>query len=356
MNARVLDIRRIQDSMAKGESTVGESEEIMDSLLEGTSRSFYLTLKVLPKKIRKQISLGYLLPRLSDTIADSKVGENKILLKLLEEYNQRIQNEKNPMPDFSELVEIQEDIAEARLLKEAIVPISYLEKSEKLNHSDRKEIRKLLQIIISGQILDLERFTNASEGKIISLVNENELDDYTYRVAGSVGEFWTHMSLNHLFTMGDHKKEILFEKAVKFGKSLQLINILRDIPEDLKMGRCYIPSRTLNGIDMTTQDLLDMKNIEKFRPLYNSYLDRAEKYLDEAIDYIKILPRNQFRLRLSCLIPVLIGQRTLQLLREGNILDYGNRIKVSRSEIKKIMRKSIWLSITGISPKKMNLS
>ena len=82
--------------MAKGESTVGESEEIMDSLLEGTSRSFYLTLKVLPKKIRKQISLGYLLPRLSDTIADSKVGENKILLKLLEEYNQRIQDGKNP--------------------------------------------------------------------------------------------------------------------------------------------------------------------------------------------------------------------------------------------------------------------
>ena len=156
--------------------------------------------------------------------------------------------------------------------------------------------------------------------------------------------------------MRDHKKEILFEKAVKFGKSLQLINILRDIPEDLKMGRCYIPSRTLDGIDMTTQDLLEMKNIEKFRPLYNSYIDRAEKYLDEAVDYIKMLPRNQFRLRLSCLIPVLIGQRTLQLLREGNILDYGNRIKVSRSEIKKIMRKSIWLSITGISPKKMNLS
>jgi len=90
--------------------------------------------------------------------------------------------------------------------------------------------------------------------------------------------------------------------------------------------------------------------------VYNSYIDRAEKYLDEAVDYIKMLPRNQFRLRLSCLIPVLIGQRTLQLLREGNILDYGNRIKVSRSEIKKIMRKSIWLSITGISPKKMNLS
>jgi len=54
------------------------------------------------------------------------------------------------------------------------------------------------------------------------------------------------------------------------------------------------------------------------------------------------------------LLPVLIGQRTLQLLREGNILDSNKRIKVLRPEIKKIMRKSIWLSITGINPKKMN--
>ena len=43
-------------SMARGESSDGESEKIIDDLLEGTSRSFYLTLKVTPKKIRKQIS------------------------------------------------------------------------------------------------------------------------------------------------------------------------------------------------------------------------------------------------------------------------------------------------------------
>ena len=97
-----------------------------------------------------------------------------------------------------------------------------------------------------------------------------------------------------------------------------------------------------------------MNNIEKFRPLYDSYIIWAENYLDEAVDYIKMLPRSQFRLRLSCLLPVLIGQRTLQLLRDGNILDYNRRIKVLRPEIKKIMRKAIWLSLTGIIPKKMN--
>ncbi len=341
-------------SMARGESSDGESEKIIDDLLKGTSRSFYLTLKVTPKKIRRQISLMYLLARLADTIADSKVGENKILLELLSEYNKKIQDQNRKLPDFTDLAIIQEDAAEARLLHEAIIPVNYLQKSGQFTDSDRKKIKKLLDIIIGGQILDLERFTDATGEKIISLENEEELDDYTYRVAGSVGEFWTHMSLDHLFNLKEKEKEILFEKAVNFGKSLQLINILRDLPEDLRMGRCYIPSQTLHEIGITAEHLLEMNNIEKFRPLYDSYIFRAGNYLDDAVDYIKMLPRNQFRLRLSCLLPVLIGQRTLQLLREGNILDYNKRIKVLRPEIKKIMRKAIWLSITGINPKKMN--
>ena len=234
-----------------------------------------------------------------------------------------------------------------------MIPINYLEESETLTESDRKEIRKLLDIIISGQILDLERFTDASGDKIVALTDDNELDDYTYRVAGSVGEFWTHMSLNHLLSITDDKKNILFERAVNFGKSLQLINILRDLPEDLRMGRCYIPNQALHDIGMSAEELLESDNIERFRPLFDSYLDLAEDYLDDAVEYIKMLPKRQIRLRLSCLLPVLIGQRTLQLMREENILDSGNRIKVLRDEIKKIMRRAFLLSITGTNPKKI---
>ncbi|MGB1955654.1 MAG: squalene/phytoene synthase family protein, partial [Candidatus Poseidoniaceae archaeon] len=59
----------------------------IDKLLETTSRSFYPTLKYLPKKIRGQISLLYILARLADTIADSKHGEADVLIDLLSEYN-----------------------------------------------------------------------------------------------------------------------------------------------------------------------------------------------------------------------------------------------------------------------------
>ena len=75
----------------------------VDALLEATSRSFYPTLKYLPKKIRGQIGLLYLLARVADTIADSKHGETEILLKLLQNYNDVAQGRSSSLPDFSEL-------------------------------------------------------------------------------------------------------------------------------------------------------------------------------------------------------------------------------------------------------------
>ena len=343
----------LSKSMEEDTLSISVSENRIDTLLEGTSRSFYLSLKVLPKNIRRHIGLTYLLARLADTIADSKVGENKILLKSLKEYNARIQDSSKELPDFTKLSSIQDNKSESELLSDAIIPVNYLEKTDKFTDSDRQKIRRCLDIIIGGQLLDLERFTDASGNQIISLDNEDELDDYTYRVAGSVGELWTHMSLDHLFEMESKMQEILFIKALNFGKSLQLINILRDLPEDLLMGRCYLPKETLEKYDLTPEDLLNSKNMEVFKPLFDIYLDRAISYLNNAIEYIEMLPKNQYRLRLSCMLPVLIGQRTLILLRKENILDSKNRIKVMRPEIRKIMWQSIALCLLRRNPKKM---
>ena len=343
----------LSKSMEEDTLSISVSENRIDTLLEGTSRSFYLSLKVLPKNIRRHIGLTYLLARLADTIADSKVGENRILLQSLKEYNARIQDSNKELPDFTKLASIQENKSESELLSDAIIPVNYLEKTDKFTDSDRQKIRRCLDIIIGGQSLDLERFTDASGNQIISLDNEEELDDYTYRVAGSVGELWTHMSLDHLFEMDSEMQEILFIKALNFGKSLQLINILRDLPEDLLMGRCYLPKETLEKYNLSAEDLKDSKNMEAFKPLFDIYLDRAISYLNDAIEYIEMLPKNQYRLRLSCMLPVLIGQRTLILLRKENILDSKNRIKVMRPEIRRIMWQSIALCLLRRNPKKM---
>ncbi len=309
----------------------------IDDLLKTTSRSFYPTLKYLPKKVRGQIGLLYLLARVADTIADSKSGETDELLRLLRDYNKVAQGKSNNLPDFSELAEIQDNPHEAELLRNVQ---DVLDGLTIYSEGDRQRMLECLDIIVGGQILDLERFGPAKEGGSLSaLSNNSELDDYTFRVAGCVGVFWTKMSLAHLITLPSEKENEFFEKGIRFGKALQMINILRDIPEDLRFGRCYIPEQELSKHKMKPEDLYDSNNIEKFRPLYDEYLDLTNDHLDAAVEYIKMLPETQFRLKASCMLPVLIGQRTVTLLREGNILDSSDRIKVTRDEIKSYARK-----------------
>ena len=309
----------------------------IDNLLKSTSRSFYPTLKYLPKKVRGQIGLLYLLARVADTIADSKHGDTEELLRLLHQYNDVVQGKSPKLPDFSNLAEIQDNPNEAELLKNVRDVIEGL---KEYSIDDRIRMLECLDIIVGGQILDLERFGPANEGGNISALKDNsELDDYTFRVAGCVGVFWTKMSLAHIISIPPEQEEEFFEKGVRFGKALQMINILRDIPEDLRFGRCYIPSQTLSEHGLEPSDLLNPNNIEKFRPLYDEYLDLTNDHLDAAIEYIKMLPETQFRLKASCMLPVLIGQRTVTLLRDGNILDSADRIKVTRDEIKSYARK-----------------
>ena len=309
-----------------------------DKLLEGTSRSFYLTLKRLPKSVKGQIGLLYLLARISDTIADSGESGGEDLLELLEDYNNRAQGHSNSMPDFSNLSDVQENPAEGLLLRGAHGPIELLEEASVV---DQELIRRCLDIIISGQRMDLERFRDKDGSGIRSLSRYEEMDDYAYRVAGSVGEFWTEICLEHAFEASAELKEELMSSGVRFGKALQLINILRDIPEDLEIGRCYIPTDDLEKIGLSPNDLLLPDSIDAFRPLLDQYIARAEEHLDEAVRYIRLLPHNQYRLRGACMIPVIIGQRTLALLKTHNVLDRNNRVKVSRKEIKEIIRKVI---------------
>ena len=161
--------------------------EKIDALLETTSRSFYPTLKYLPKKTRGQIGLLYLLARVADTIADSKVGETEALLRYLADYNDVVQGRATELPDFEPLAAVQTNEHEAELLRN--VPLVV----EGLSHYDRDDQERMLEcldIIVSGQRLDLERFGPANEGGNISaLSTDAELDDYAFRVAGCVGVF-----------------------------------------------------------------------------------------------------------------------------------------------------------------------
>ena len=164
----------------------------------------------------------------------------------------------------------------------------------------------------------MRRFAGASARSLVALRTDEELDDYTYRVAGCVGEFWTKMCRAHLFPEAPVDDAFLLANGVRFGKGLQLVNILRDVAADLRQGRCYLPAERLAELGLKPADLLQPANEPRLRPLYHGYLDRAEAHLLAGWAYTNALPRGCVRVRLACAWPILIGRETLKLLRAGN--------------------------------------
>ncbi|MGA3283117.1 MAG: phytoene/squalene synthase family protein [Verrucomicrobiota bacterium] len=313
----------------------------LNNLLRATSRSFYLTLRVLPGAIRPQIGLTYLLARTTDTIADTELVPLEQRLDALHKLRERILGSSTAPLNFGELARQQGSPAERVLLEKAEAALAEL---QKLSAADLKLVRDVLTTITGGQELDLRRFAGASSEKIIALETAVELDDYTYRVAGCVGEFWTKMLLTSRIAGFPHARldeGQLIADGVRFGKGLQLVNILRDLPADLKKGRCYLPTEKLEAAKLLPETLLSPANEARFLPLFREYLDKAESHLAAGWTYTNTLPFRQFRVRLACAWPILIGARTIEKLRAANVIELQQHVKVSWEEVRGMVTRSI---------------
>jgi farnesyl-diphosphate farnesyltransferase len=181
--------------------------------------------------------------------------------------------------------------------------------------------------------LDLERFARGSESLIVPLATAADLEDYTYRVAGCVGEFWTRVCFLHLRPSAERSEAEMIRLGVRYGQGLQLVNILRDLSRDLRQGRCYLPLDQLQSAKLEPRDLLEPASESSLRPVFDAWLDQAQARLKDGWIYTSAYPRRLARVRISCALPILIGWRTLDRLRTGRILDPARRIKVPRRAV-----------------------
>lgn len=287
------------------------------SVLKGVSRSFYLSLRLLPEAMRRPAGIGYLLARVSDTIADTAWVSADERMAALENFSRQVAGDEvfSPVPGF--LIGGTRDIREKLLLGRVG---DVLDALSSLSQPEISLIREVLRIIISGQRLDLERFGNANPSATIALTSDDELEDYTWRVAGCVGEFWTklgYLTLGEKFSLAPEAE--LLKYAVNYGKSLQLVNILRDLPEDLVEGRCYLP---VVGDPADQAALMD--SFSKWREI-------ALGGIDSAFSYAQRLESH--RLRAASILPGLIAKKTLGLLEGVDFETLRNRIKVPRHKV-----------------------
>ena len=315
---------------------------LLGPLLKSVSRSFYITMRVLPAGMRDPIGLAYLLARAADTIADTSLiapGQRMELLLSL-------RNQVNGAPDEAALTRMaaevgsqQADSDEKVLLESLGAALTVL---SQMSESDREAVRDIVSTLTKGMEFDLHTFPDESSGRIVALREFSELDQYTYMVAGCVGEFWTKMTYAHVPGAFRGNPEVVLSRGIRFGKALQMTNILRDCGKDLRIGRCYLPSTMLDQFGLSPQDLLLPQTSLAARPLLFELVGKTLDHFREAVEYTLSLPAFAVRLRLACLWPVLIGLETLLLLVSNDEwLDPAKVSKIRRGDVYRIIAFSV---------------
>jgi farnesyl-diphosphate farnesyltransferase len=319
----------------------------LDEILSKVSRSFYLSLAILPRAMRTQLSAAYLVARAADTIADTRLVQAERRIELLD-------GMRRALGDPARIAPYVGDVGQKLVTPEAGATTDDKSAAERLlltrlgdclrrlsdfEQGDRDRARKVLDTLITGMERDLARFADGS--KLVALETMVDLDEYTYMAAGCVGEYWTVMTAAHVPTVRRLARPDFVARGVRLGKALQLVNVIRDAASDLREGRCYIPRALLAQHGLVPEALRDPNERRRARPLLDELRQLALGHIDASFPYVMAIPRWEPRLRLAALWPLWIGLGTLeQLAASPDPLDPAQPVKIGRGDVYRILAES----------------
>lgn len=140
----------------------------------------------------------------------------------------------------------------------------------------------LLDELAHGTAMDLEESAaQPADGLTLQYQTFEDLRLYCYRVASVVG-----LVCIHVFGYRDPAAEALAERC---GLAFQLTNIIRDVKEDARLGRVYLPEEDLAKFNLSAGDLVGMPDPARLRPLLAFEADRAREFYtagDQLLPYI----------------------------------------------------------------------
>ena len=148
---------------------------------------------------------------------------------------------------------------------------------------------------------------------------QEDLNWYMYRVASVVG-----LMCIEIF---GYKKPASKEYAVTLGYAVQLTNILRDIAEDVKINRIYLPLEDLQKFKVTEEDILTLKHTAEVKNLFDFELDKAQQLYNKARE---LLPKEDFKTLLAARAMGAIYEEILFKLKQKSCLPYEKKIKLSK--------------------------
>jgi farnesyl-diphosphate farnesyltransferase len=314
-------------------------EPSIRNLLKRTSRSLFISLKVLPEEVRDAMGLGYLFCRAADTIADTRLVPMAKRLGTLEAYRAAFTNGTPMSAEMTAgIAKHQASESERELLERLGETI---ELWKKFPAEERELLRRVVMGVTDGMRMDMMLFPGDDASQLKALSDSSQVDQYCAYIGGEPGRFWTDLCLLRVPQLKGADADKLRIAGIRLGKGLQITNILKDIAKDLRIGRCYIPEADLHGVGLTLRDLLDPGAIVKLRPVLRKWMGWGLSMLDAGADYVEAMPT--LRLRAAAAWPLLLSLKTLTRVAKSDLLLRQDRaVKVPRQHVYGMMLGTPW--------------
>ena len=308
-----------------------DAEHFARKILPEVSRTFALSVKVLPGALGRSVLCAYLLCRIADTLEDDGRASPGRKAELLGEFLRCLDDASVADAFPARAADIQGDAAHVRLLRHAdLVCVQF----RALPPRSRDRVAHWVREMGHG----MATFTlRHPRGLRIQTVEEYR--EYCYYVAGTVGCMLTELWREHGPALSPARYDALWTRSTTFGEALQTVNILKDIATDAEReNSIYLPQSTLVAHGSSQDALLDPSHTAANRAAVGEFIALAWQDLDTAFEYLLLLPRRALAIRAFCVLPLLYAYATLrELTRSDAMLQRGGTVKISRREVRSLM-------------------
>jgi farnesyl-diphosphate farnesyltransferase len=295
-------------------------------ILPGVSRTFALTIPVLPEHLAEVMTNAYLLCRLADTIEDDVGLDDEQKSRFHARFVAVVKGDAPAEPFAAELTPLLSDrvlAAERDLVRNAA---SVIRVTHGFSAAEQAALQRCVGIMCRG----MPAFQRHKS--LRGLANLNELSSYCYYVAGVVGEMCTELFCLHDPDVAKHR-DAMMRLAVSFGQGLQMTNILKDIWDDRQANACWLPRSVFpEGFDL--ERLEQLHTTPEFKEGLDRLVGLAHAHLRNALEYTGMIPKREAGIRRFCLWATGLAVLTLRKIHRNPTFTSGSQVKVSRRTVK----------------------
>ena len=324
--------------MERAGITKQQANDFCREILPAVSRTFALSIRLLPGELGAAVCCSYLICRIADTVEDepSMPAESKAaLLDLLA----TCFDDARSVAAFGDAAAlVAGDPAHVRLVQNSdLVFAAYRALPERT--------RDIVQRWVREMIAGMRKFVLAYP-RGIRIQSLEEYKEYCYYVAGTVGYLLTDLWHEHSPSIGAQRYAVLRGRCRAFAEALQTVNILKDVARDAEQeNSIYIPEQLLREHGSSHATILAPDRARETHAALSEMTELAWRDLDQAKAYLLAIPRRAVSIRLFCALPLLFAYATLRdLARTSDAPGHRAVVKISRSEVKSLTV----LSVIGV--------